>query len=166
MDKLLQPDPGLMIWTVITFLTLVFILTKVAWKPILEALEKREAKIRSDLERAEQSHRDAEALRQKYETQLAETQRNVQEMLMRAKADAEKARTDILSQAKAEAEKTVEKGRKDLANEAERLKEVLKKDVAEISLVMTEKILHRAVDKKVQEEVLHDALKNLSEVKR
>ena len=53
MDKLLNPDLGLIITTIVTFVLLVFILKKAAWKPILEGINQREGKIRGDLDRAE-----------------------------------------------------------------------------------------------------------------
>ena len=56
MDKLLQPDTGLMIWTVVTFVLLVLVLTKAAWKPILDGVNSREARIREDIERAEKAN--------------------------------------------------------------------------------------------------------------
>ena len=71
MDKLLTPDIGLTVWTVVTFLCVVFILGRFAWKPILSALEAREARIREDVRSAEESRRAAEASRREFESRLA-----------------------------------------------------------------------------------------------
>ena len=166
MDKLLNPDIGLMVWTVVTFLVLVLILKKAAWKPILDGLEKREGRIRSDLDRAEKAQAEAEDLRRRYETQLAEAQRRIQEMVNQAKADGDRTRAEIIAEAKAESERLLEKGRRDLEGEAERLKGELKKDVAGLSVTMAEKILARSVDPKLQEEILSQSLSEISEVKR
>lgn len=164
MDKLLQPDLGLMVWTAVTFLTLVFILTKFVWKPILTGINNRESKIREDLDRAEKSQAEAEKTRQKYETQLAEAQRTIQDMISQARQESEKTRSELVASAKAEAEKIVEKGRRDLEGETDKLRSKLRSEVAELSLSVAEKILNRSVDKKVQEDVLKDSLKNMSEV--
>ncbi len=166
MDKLLQPESGLIIWTIVTFLSLVAILRVFAWKPILEALNNREGKIKSDLERAEKSQKEAEALRLKFESQLAEAQKSIQEMMAKAHADGERSRAQLVAAAREESEKILEKGRKDLSAEADRLKDELRKEVAEISLAMVEKILPRSVDQKVQEQVLRESLKSLSEVSK
>ncbi len=154
-----------MIWTVVTFLLLVLVLTKAAWKPILQALEQREGRLKSDLERAEKANLEAEALRQRYEAQLAEAQRTIQSMVNQAKAEGEKTRSQLVAAAKEESEKIVQKGRRELAGETERLKENLRSEVAGLSLALAEKILNRSLDKKVQDEVLRDSLKNISEVK-
>lgn len=165
MDKLLQPNIGLMIWTAVTFLIVVLVLTKTAWKPILDGINKREAKIREDLERAERSQVEAEKLRQDYQQQLAEAQKTIQNMVSQARQEGEKAKSDLLSSARQESERLLDKGRRDLENETDKLRTQLRKEVAALSLDVAEKVIGRSVDKKVQEEVLRDALKSVGEVK-
>ncbi len=165
MDKLLQPDTGLMIWTVVTFLLLVAILSKAAWKPILAAVNDREQKIRSDLDRAEQAQKSAEELRVKYEMQSAEAQRTIQEMIQQARKDADRTRAELLTTAKDESERILEKGRRELTGETDKLRALLRSEVSDLSVSIAEKILNRAVDKKVQEEVLKASLKDVAGVK-
>ena len=166
MDKLLQPDTGLMIWTVVTFVLVLVVLTKTAWKPILDGINSREQRIREDLERAEKANAEAAALRQQYESQLGEAQRTIQNMVNQARADGERTRTELVAAAKAEADRIVEKGRKDLAGETDRLRAELRGEVASLSLEMAEKILGRSLDKKLAGDVLNDAVKSVSEAKR
>jgi F-type H+-transporting ATPase subunit b len=165
MEKLLQPDLGLMIWTVVTFLLLVVVLGKTAWKPILQSVEERERKIREDLERAEKANADAVRLREQYESQLAAAQREMQETVNRARAEAERAKADLLTSARAEADRIVEKGRKDLVGESERLRDELRGEVASLSMDLAEKILARSIDKRAADDILKDSLKSVSEVK-
>jgi F-type H+-transporting ATPase subunit b len=161
MNSLLKPDLGLMIFTILTFLLLLAVLKKFAWKPILDALEGRELKIRSDVERAEQANAEAESLRQKYQAQLVEAQQKIQTMVAQAKADGERLRADIVAQAKQEADRVLDKGRRDIAVESERLRVELRAEVAGLSVAIAEKILRRAVDQKVQDAVLSDALTSI-----
>lgn len=161
MDMLLQPNTGLIIWTIVTFVCLVLVLTKAAWKPILSGLESRENKIKSDLDRAEQAQKDAEALRVKFESQLAEAQRTIQNMMAEAKADGERTRGQMLSTAREEAERVLEKGRRDLVSESDRLKQDLRKDVAGLALELAEKALGQALEPKLQEKLLGDSLKEI-----
>ncbi len=162
MDNILKPDVGLMITTIVTFVLLVFVLRKAAWKPILDGIDSREGKIRGDLDRAEKAQKEAEALRQKYESQLSEAQRTIQEMVSQAKKEAERSRGELLAAAKEESQRTLEKGRRDLEGETEKLKSQLRNEVAGLSVAIAEKIVHRAIDQKVQEDVLKDALKNVA----
>lgn len=155
-----------MVWTIVTFLLVLLVLTKTAWKPILDALNKREKKIKDDLERAENSQKEAEALRQKYETQLAGAQKSVLDMINQASVEGEKTRSKILEEAKKESGRILEKGRQELAGEAERLKQELRKDVAELSVDIAEKILGKAVDQKLQEEVVKSSLIQIGGMKK
>lgn len=166
MERLLQPDTGLIVWTFVTFVLLLLVLTKAAWKPILEGLNQREGKIKSDLERAEAAQKEAEAMRVKYEAQLAEAQKSIQDMVSQARADGERTRTQLIAAAKDEAERLLEKGRKDLVGETERLKEQLRQDVTALSVAIAEKVLKRSVDGKVQDDVLKESLQEISGAKR
>ena len=59
-NPLVQPDPGLYIWTIVTFLVLLALLGKFAWRPLLEALEQREAAIKKSLDDARQTKLELE----------------------------------------------------------------------------------------------------------
>ena len=61
-NPLVQLDPGLYVWTILTFLLLFFLLAKFAWKPLLKALSEREEKIRSSLEKADEAQQKLERL--------------------------------------------------------------------------------------------------------
>ena len=61
-NPLLRPDPGLFVWTILTFLVLVGLLTKFAWRPLLKALESRQETIRKSLDDAEMARKELERL--------------------------------------------------------------------------------------------------------
>ena len=61
-NPLVQPDPGLYIWTIATFLILVWLLAKYAWRPLLGALERRQESIRKSLDDAQQAKQELERL--------------------------------------------------------------------------------------------------------
>ena len=84
MERLLQPDTGLMIWTVVTFLGLVLVLGKFAWKPLLQALNEREAGIKRAIE-------DAQGARAAAERRLKQVTKDVK----RARTAAAKSKMDL-----------------------------------------------------------------------
>ena len=61
-NPLVQPDPGLFIWTIVTFLVLLALLAKFAWRPLLDALEKRQESILKSLDDALQAKQELERL--------------------------------------------------------------------------------------------------------
>jgi F-type H+-transporting ATPase subunit b len=95
MEKLLNPDTGLMIWTIVTFLALVFILKKAAWGPLLHAIEEREARIRADLEGAEKARAASEKIKTQLDDEMAGLQGKCREILASAQKDAEALRAQV-----------------------------------------------------------------------
>jgi F-type H+-transporting ATPase subunit b len=163
MDKLLTPDIGLTVWTVVTFLCVVFILGRFAWKPILAALEAREARIRDDVRSAEESRRAAEAARLEFETRLAGAQSETRALLDRAEKDARLRGEELLKAAREEAARLALKTREELAEEQRRLVSALRGEVVSLAVGAAEKILGKAVDKAVQDKALRDASTELDE---
>src|ERR1700751_5035805 len=105
MERLLQPDTGLMIWTVVTFLGLVFLLGKVAWKPLLQALNEREAGIKRAIEEAQAARTAAEQMKVQYEKDLAAGQEKTQALLAQAVVEAQKHRDRLMKEAEEEAQR-------------------------------------------------------------
>ena len=100
----LSVDPDLAIWTVVVFGFLFFILSKFAWGPISEALEKREHTIAHHIDEAGRKHDEAKQLLADYEQRLASAADQVRAMLDEARRDAEHAKSQIIAEAKASAE--------------------------------------------------------------
>jgi F-type H+-transporting ATPase subunit b len=90
---LVQPDPGLIIWTIVTFLVLLFILKKAAWKPLLSALDKREETISDAIKKAEQAKSEAEKMLKENQERLAQSEMQSQKVINDGKLMAEKIKT-------------------------------------------------------------------------
>lgn len=101
---LLSPDSGTIFWTVLTFVILLLILKKYAWKPILKTLEDRENKIKMTLYEAEQSQKNAEKSREEQAQLLEKLKKESAELFHQNKLDAENARKKLMDQAREDAE--------------------------------------------------------------
>ena len=161
MENLLKPDVGLMFWTVVTFLAMVVILKKIAWGPLLQALDAREEALKKEAESARKNREEMERLKGEYELQLAGIENRARELLALAEEKGIEARDSILKEAGAEAKKLAEKTRAELREEKERLVGELKSQVGDLSLLMAEKLMRHTVDKKVQDRFIRDFLKDL-----
>jgi len=75
---MLQLEPGMMIWTWVTFIVLFIILAKVAWKPILSAVEQRENQIKDSMKKAQEARAEAEELLEKQQKMMTEAQEEIQ----------------------------------------------------------------------------------------
>jgi F-type H+-transporting ATPase subunit b len=165
MERLLQPDTGLMIWTVITFLCLVFVLKKLAWKPLLKALDDREASIKRAIEEAQVARQTAEQLKAQYEKELAQGQDKVQALLAQAAADAQKVRERMLKEAEEDTQRLSAATRRQLEEEKSKVLRDIRKEVAGLSILAAEKLIRHSMNQKAQDELLNDFFEDLDKQK-
>lgn len=154
MEKLLQPDIGLMFWTVLTFLAMVFLLKQFAWGPLLHAVEERERRLKEDREAAEKARADAQKIQADLEARLASLDAKSREVLAEAQKEAEALRARHSAEAKEEAERLMEKTRASLEEEKRRLVVQLRQEVAALSVAAAEKLMRKTVDAGVRKTVL------------
>src|ERR671918_2278015 len=103
-NPLVQPDPGLYIWTILTFLVLVALLAKFAWRPLLEALESRQQSIRKSLDDARQAKQELERLQQESAQIIRQGRVEAEAIITRSRADAERLREEMKQKARTEAD--------------------------------------------------------------
>lgn len=165
MDTLLNPDTGLIIWTIATFLLLVYCLKKAAWGPLLKAISEREARIKGDIEGAQAARVGAEAAKKDLEGQIANLEAKGREMLSQASKEGESIRVKLLQTAQDEAQKIREKTMAELAQEKDRLVQSLRQEVASLSVLAAEKLIGQSVDAGVEKRVLDGFMKDLEKNK-
>jgi F-type H+-transporting ATPase subunit b len=102
-NPLVQPDPGLYIWTIATFLVLAGLLAKFAWRPLLAALEARQAAIRKSLDDARQAKQELERLNVESARILAQARTEAEAILTATRSDANQFREELKQKARAEA---------------------------------------------------------------
>jgi F-type H+-transporting ATPase subunit b len=138
---LITPDLGLIFWTGLVFLLLMFVLTKFIWKPILTSVNARAQKITDALELAEKTKAEMTALQAQNEQLLAEARAERDAIVKDAKVTATQMIEDAKSAAKIEAEKIAASTRAALASEKAAAIAELKTYVAALSLEIAEKII-------------------------
>jgi F-type H+-transporting ATPase subunit b len=158
----LDVNPGVILWTVVTFIFLLLILKKIAWKPILNSLNEREVFIKESLEKAEVANKEAEKLIADNKVNLLKAEEEAQKIIEQSREFAEKLKNQILEESKSSAKKMVE----DAANEIERKNTEafvkLKNQVADIAIQSAEKILRENLDKEKQTKLVKKYLDDLS----
>src|SRR6185437_818433 len=100
-NPLVQPDPGLFIWTIVVFLVLLALLAKFAWRPLLAALDARQATIRQSLDDARQAKLEIERLHADSARILAEARAEAEAMIARTRTDAARFRDELREKAQA-----------------------------------------------------------------
>jgi F-type H+-transporting ATPase subunit b len=161
-SNLITPDPGTILWTLITFFVLSVLLAKFAWKPLLQTLEERERTIREALEQAQKARADAEETQRRNQEILAQARRETALIVEQGKRDAETLRAEILAQARKEAQDLVEQGKKQVQFEQKQAIEQLRRQVADLAIQAAERLISRSLDDAKQRELLDDYVRNLT----
>src|SRR3954471_8517289 len=139
--SLTDVQPGLVFWTLITFIIVVFVLRRVAWGPLLEAVNEREKQIQSSIDAAKKERAEAEKLLSEQKSAIAQARAESAEQLRKTTTDMEKLREELMGKSRKEAEDLKADARK--AIEAERVKAVadLKNEAVNLAIQIAEKLL-------------------------
>lgn len=146
-----------------SFLLLIFLVKKYAWRNISSILDERAEKISSDIDGAEEARKKAEELASKREAELAGSRTEAKTIIENAKETAEKSKADILAEAKLEAGRLKEKANQEIAqNKAEALQSV-KGDVADLTISLAGKIISQNLDGQTHKELIDQYIDQLGE---
>lgn len=155
---LVTPGFGLVFWTAITFLILLFILKKFAWKPILGAVSSREESIKDALAAAEAARREMENLQADNERILQEARAEREAMLKDARDMKNKMIADAKEEAKQSADKMIAQAQEAIQSEKKAAIAELKGQVASLSLEIAEKVVKQELSNKGEQQKLVEDL--------
>ena len=160
-NPLVQPDPGLFIWTILTFLVLVGLLARFAWRPLLQALEKRQASIVQSLDDAQRARQELERLQRESAQMMAAARAEAESIVARSRADAEALREELKVKARAEAAAIVKNAERQIQLETARAVQQIRHEAVDLSVAIASKILQRQVSREDNEALIQDALKQV-----
>lgn len=153
---MLELDPGMMIWTWITFILVLLILSKVALKPMLTAINHREDLIRSDLAEARKQREEAQTLLQKHEELMAGAEAQAQKIIKDNQQLAEQSKQVLLEEAHNQAEKILQNAKKEIEQQKKSALAELRNEVADLAVGAAEKIILQKLDKKEHENLVNE----------
>ncbi len=158
---MLELHTGLILWTIVIFVCLVFLLRKLAWKPILAALDERTRGIRDSLAQAEKAKKDVERMRAEYERLMAEARQESQELIAKSRKTAESLREEMSQKAQQELEALRQRAARDITLEREKALEEIKRTAAELSVAIAAKLIGKSLDAKDHQELIKQALRDI-----
>jgi F-type H+-transporting ATPase subunit b len=161
-NPLVQPDPGLYIWTIATFLILLWLLAKYAWRPLLEALEKRQESIRKSLDDARQARQELERLNAESQRILAQARTEAEAIVARTRDDANRLREELRQKAQQEASGILRNAEKQIELETARALQQIRHEAVDLSVAIASRILQRNVSKEDNERLIEETFKQLS----
>ena len=160
-NPLVQLDPGLFIWTILTFVLLLAVLAKFAWKPLLLMLDERQKSIEESLLSAEEARKELEGINEESEAILTKARNDAQAIVSDAKSAAEKLKEDIVLKAKLEADGQLEKAKNQIGVEKDKALLEIRQEVVELSINVAEKIIKKTISKEDNTKIIEDSINNL-----
>src|SRR5882724_3097233 len=160
-NPLVQVDPGLFIWTIVTFLVLLTLLAKFAWRPLLEALETRQNAIRKSLDDAQQAKEELERLHVESGQIVQRARNDAEAVIAQSRSDGDRLREELKQKARAEADHIVKNAERQIQLETSRALAQIRREAADLSVMIASKILKRNLSKEDNEKLIDDALKQV-----
>jgi F-type H+-transporting ATPase subunit b len=160
-NPLVQPDPGLAIWTIVTFLVLLWLLAKFAWRPLLRALEARQETIRKSLDDAQQAKQELERLNKESAQILKNAHAEAESILTKSRAEADKFREEMKQRARTEAEGITREAQRQIEMETGRALRQIRGEIADMSVAIATKLIQRNFSREDNSELIEDTLKQM-----
>ena len=150
--RLLTPEFGLIIWTLLAFIIVLLILKKFAWKPILNSLKERETSIADSLATAEKVKAEMSQLKSENEALLAKAREERAQLLKEARDTKERIISEAKEQAKVEANKIVLDAQAAIQQQKMAALTEVKNQVGTLVIEVAEKVLRRELGNKSEQE--------------
>jgi len=154
-------NPGLTLWTGITFLVLLVVLAKFAWGPIVKMLADRERSIREAIEAAKKERAEAERLMAEQKAALAQAQREAAELARRNQQEVESLRQELTARARKEADELVASARRQIVEETAKARAELRAQVADLAIDAAGRLVKANLDDKAQRQLVEEYIAQL-----
>jgi F-type H+-transporting ATPase subunit b len=144
-NPLVQPDPGLFIWTILTFLILLALLSKFAWKPLLAALQARQDRISQSLDEARRAQEEMERVKRESAEIIRQAHVEASGIVSSSRTDAERVREETKQKARAEAAAIIAAAQRQIESETLRARDDVRREAAELAVAIASKLIRRNI---------------------
>jgi F-type H+-transporting ATPase subunit b len=155
---LVSPGLGLMIWTLVLFLFTMWVLSKLAFPKIQEALDRRAKTIAESLDAAERQRKESDELLAEYRARLAEAREQADDIMARARKSAETFEAEAAVAGKEKREDLVNAAKRDIEAETRRSLDQIRREVADLTVLATEKVTRKSLNADDQRRLVEEAL--------
>jgi F-type H+-transporting ATPase subunit b len=164
-DIFVPPRLDLTIWTLLVFGALLWVLKKLAWKPMLEGLQGREARLRGALDEAHTARDEAQKLRAELQTEMGKIHDKMREMLDEARRDGQQTKDRMVAEAKTEIQSERDRSLRELAREREQAKQELWNQTAQLATLVSAKAIGRSLGADDHRHLVDEALAEMQNAK-
>jgi F-type H+-transporting ATPase subunit b len=160
-NALIQPIPGLMIWTIICFAITFFVLRRFAFGPIQQVIDQRRERILRSLQEADNARDEARRLLEEHKALIGQARSQAEEILTEARRVAESQQARVRREVEEDRQRRLEETRRQIEAETQRALNEIRREVGELALVAAEKVTAGALDANAHRKLIDDAIKDL-----
>lgn len=164
MNNLVLADPGLFFWTIGTFLVLLLLLNRFAWKPLLKALDDRKATIEKSVDDAKRATAELQQVQEESARLLAQARAEAAGIVTRSRADADRFREEMRHKAQEDAAVIVKNAEKEIQLETARAVAQIRTEAVDLSVAIASKLLGRNITASDNEALIQDAIGQFKQV--
>jgi F-type H+-transporting ATPase subunit b len=159
-----KAEPGLIIWTLISFFILLILLKKVAYPQILKAMKNREDTIRQQLEEAQKTRKEAETLLEDYKRQLAEARFEAQKVINEGKELGENMRKEVIQKAQEESNQIVKRAQEEIELQKQKALLELQERIADLSIMVASKVINKTLNPEDHRRLVEEYISKVGEL--
>ena len=160
-NPLVQLDPGLFIWTIVTFLLLLTALAKFAWRPLKGVLQTREDLIRKSLDDAQQAKVELERVQHESAQILAKARVEADAIVSQSRADADRLRQELRDTARTEAAAILRNAEKQIELQTLQAVRQIRGEAADLSIAIAEKLIGRHLSREDNERLIQETIEQI-----
>jgi len=164
-NPLVQPDPGLFIWTILTFLVLLGLLAKFAWRPLLKTLEGRQEAIKKSLEDADRAKEELARMQQESAKIIEQARVEADSILSRTRSDADRLKEELKVRAKEEADTMIRNAEQQIQLQTRQALQQVREEVGDIAVTIASKLLERNLTNEDNDRLIRETLRQLEVAK-
>jgi len=161
LPDLVNPNTSMMFWTFVTFIALVVVLGRFAWRPLLDALDKRERAIQDSLDSAAALKAEAEKVLDEYRRRVEAAHEEVKGIVEGGRRSAEALKDEIVGKARTEAKYAVDRATREIEIARESAIQEIRAEAVDLSITLASKVIERSLDRADHEKFLRSAMKEL-----
>jgi F-type H+-transporting ATPase subunit b len=161
-NPLVQPDPGLFIWTIVTFLVLLALLSRYAWKPLLASMQARQDRIVQSLDEARRAQEDMERARLESAEIIRQAHVEASTIVSASRTDAERVREDTKQKARAEAAAIIAAAERQIEAAAVRARDEVRREAVDLSVAIASKLIRRNISADDNRAMIDDMIGSLT----
>lgn len=159
--SLIEVNPGLTFWTIVTFIVVFLVLKWKAWGPILQMVQDREKAILESIEAAKRERQEAEKILGEQKQAIAEARREAAELVKKNQAEVERVREELLAKSRKDAEELVASARKQIEDEKLKAIDEVRGHAVDLALQAAQRLVESSMDEARQRQLVTEFISKI-----